>query len=72
MVLEADYLRLLNSQTLNRFNMHLGTGKIKKDPSDLYGSQESKNNIIINRKILSELVVSDESTFKKVVELATK
>ena len=32
----------------------------------------SKNNIIINRKILSELVVSDESTFKKVVELATK
>lgn len=32
----------------------------------------SKNNIIINRKILSELVVSDESTFKKVVEVATK
>ena len=32
----------------------------------------SNKNIIIDRKILSELVVSDESTFKKVVEIATK
>ena len=30
----------------------------------------SKNNIIIDRKILSELVVNDEATFKKVVEIA--
>ena len=28
----------------------------------------SKNNIIIDRKILSELVVNDEAAFKKVVE----
>lgn len=32
----------------------------------------SKNNIIIDRKILSELVVSDEATFQKVVETAVK
>jgi len=32
----------------------------------------SNKNIIIDRKILSELVVSDEPTFKKVVEIATK
>ena len=30
----------------------------------------SKNNIIIDRKILAELVVNDEVTFKKVVETA--
>ena len=30
----------------------------------------SKNNIIIDRKILSELVVNDEAAFKKVVEIA--
>ena len=32
----------------------------------------SKNNIIIDRKILSELVVNDETAFQKVVETATK
>ena len=32
----------------------------------------SKNNIIIDRKILSELVISDEATFQKVVETAVK
>tara|TARA_B100000945_G_C20302402_1_gene558722 strand:+ start:409 stop:756 length:348 start_codon:yes stop_codon:yes gene_type:complete len=32
----------------------------------------SKNNIIIDRKILSELVVNDETAFQKVVEVATK
>jgi|TARA_B100001741_G_scaffold313580_1_gene320427 large subunit ribosomal protein L20 len=32
----------------------------------------SKNNIIIDRKILSELVVNDETAFQKVVEAATK
>ena len=30
----------------------------------------SKNNIIIDRKILSELVVNDDAAFKKVVEIA--
>jgi large subunit ribosomal protein L20 len=32
----------------------------------------SKNNIILDRKILSELVVTDEVAFQKVVETATK
>ena len=32
----------------------------------------SKNNIILDRKILSELVVTDEIAFQKVVETATK
>ena len=32
----------------------------------------SKNNIIIDRKILSDLVISDEATFEKVVETAIK
>lgn len=32
----------------------------------------SKNNIILNRKILSELAISDSSTFQKVVETASK
>ena len=32
----------------------------------------SKNNIILDRKILSELVVTDEAAFQKVVETATK
>ena len=31
----------------------------------------SKNNIAINRKILSDIAISDEATFKKVVELAS-
>jgi len=31
----------------------------------------SKNNIAINRKILSDLAISDYATFKKVVELAS-
>ena len=32
----------------------------------------SKNNIILDRKILSELVVTDEAAVQKVVETATK
>jgi len=32
----------------------------------------AKNNIIIDRKILSELAVKDSSTFEKIVETATK
>ena len=32
----------------------------------------SKNNIIIDRKILSELAITDDIAFKKVVETATK
>ena len=32
----------------------------------------SKNNIIIERKILSDLAISDDIAFKKVVETATK
>ena len=32
----------------------------------------SKNNIILDRKILSELVVTDKAAFQKVVETATK
>ena len=32
----------------------------------------SKNNIIIDRKILSDLAISDDIAFKKVVETATK
>ncbi len=31
----------------------------------------SKNNIAINRKILSDIAISDEATFKKLVELAS-
>ena len=31
-----------------------------------------KSNIIIDRKILSEIAISDSSTFKKVAETATK
>jgi large subunit ribosomal protein L20 len=31
-----------------------------------------KNNIVINRKILSELAVSDASTFEKIVHTAVK
>ena len=31
----------------------------------------SKNNIVINRKILSDIAISDNTTFKKVVELAS-
>ena len=30
----------------------------------------SKKNIILNRKILSDIAISDNSTFKKVVEIA--
>ena len=32
----------------------------------------SKKNIILNRKILSDMTISDNSTFKKVVETAIK
>ena len=32
----------------------------------------SKNNIIIDRKILSEIAITDDIAFKKVVETATK
>ena len=39
--------------------------------SKLVSALASKN-IIINRKILSELAISDNATFKKVVETATK
>ena len=39
--------------------------------SKLVSGLASKN-IIINRKILSELAISDNATFKKVVETATK
>tara|TARA_B100002019_G_scaffold257379_1_gene241391 strand:+ start:2380 stop:2727 length:348 start_codon:yes stop_codon:yes gene_type:complete len=31
-----------------------------------------KNNIVINRKILSELAISDTSTFEKIVQTAVK
>jgi len=31
-----------------------------------------KNNIAINRKILSELAISDTSTFEKIVQIAVK
>tara|TARA_A100001388_G_C28754028_1_gene493897 strand:+ start:796 stop:1143 length:348 start_codon:yes stop_codon:yes gene_type:complete len=32
----------------------------------------ASNNILINRKILSDLAISDNATFKKVVETATQ
>ncbi len=32
----------------------------------------AKKNIILDRKILSEIAISDSSTFKKVVEIASK
>ena len=38
--LEVDYIKLLNSPTLNLCNMHLEIEKTKKEMLGLYGSQE--------------------------------
>ena len=40
MQLGADLSKQLNKQILNHFNMHLGTGKQKKEALDHYGYQE--------------------------------
>ena len=40
MVLEVDYFELLNNQVLNLFNMHLETGRIKKELLEIFGLQE--------------------------------
>ena len=49
---------------INAGSRHLGISYSK-----LVNSLDRKN-IIINRKVLSEIAVSDESTFKKIVETA--
>jgi hypothetical protein len=40
MVLEADYIKLPNNQTLNQCNMLLEIEKIEKEHLGLYGSLE--------------------------------
>ena len=40
MAQEVDYLKQLNNQILNLFNMLLEIEKIEKEPSGLYGLQE--------------------------------
>ena len=37
MVLEVDYLELLNNLILNLYNMHLEIEKIRKELSELFG-----------------------------------
>ena len=49
---------------INAGSRHLGISYSK-----LVNNLDRKN-IIINRKVLSEIAVSDESTFKKIVETA--
>ena len=59
--------RSFRSLWVSRINA--GSREIGVTYSVLMKSLDSKN-IIINRKILSELAISDNPTFKKVVELA--
>ena len=40
MVQEVDYIKLLNNQISNHYNMHLEIERIKKGLSGLYGLQE--------------------------------
>ena len=89
MVQEVGYIRPLNNQILNLYNMLLETEKIKRNMRSLWisrinaASREhgisyskfinnlSSKNIILDRKVLSQIAVEDSSTFKKIAELAS-
>ena len=60
--------RSFRSLWISRINA--GSRELGTSYSKLVNSM-SKKNIIIDRKILSDLAVSDHQTFKKVVEIAT-
>ncbi len=59
--------RGFRSLWISRINA--GSRQLGISYSKLVNSLDRKN-IIINRKVLSEIAVSDESTFKKIVETA--
>ena len=90
MVLEVDYLELLNNLILNLYNMHLEIEKIRKELLELLwiarinaGARElgvsysvlinslAKKDIALDRKILSDIAISDNATFEKIVKTAT-
>ena len=59
--------RVFRSLWISRINA--GSRELGISYSKLMNSLDTKN-IIINRKILSEIAISDKSTFQKVVETA--
>jgi large subunit ribosomal protein L20 len=61
--------RAFRSLWISRINA--GAREMNISYSKLVSSLDSKN-IILNRKILSDLAISDNPTFKNVVELAIK
>ena len=61
--------RSMRSLWISRINA--AAGDLNITYSKLINSLIS-NNIIINRKILSDLAINDVPTFKKIVEIATK
>ena len=88
MAQEVGSIRPQSNLISNHFNMHLEIEKIKKEAlwisrinsgakelgvtySSLINAMK-KNNILINRKILSDIAINDVSTFEKVVKTALK
>tara|TARA_B100000900_G_scaffold416256_1_gene450623 strand:+ start:7093 stop:7440 length:348 start_codon:yes stop_codon:yes gene_type:complete len=61
--------RSFRSLWISRINA--GSREMGVSYSNLISSLESKN-ILLNRKILSDLAVSDNQAFKKVIETAVK
>jgi large subunit ribosomal protein L20 len=62
--------RKRNFRSLWIARINAGSRELGVTYSKLFNSLSQKN-IILDRKILSDLAVSDNATFKKVVEIAT-
>ena len=67
--METHSLGDLRSLWISRIN---AGSRVMGVPYSVLISGLSKSNILINRKILSDLAVNDESTFEKIVKTAVK
>ena len=70
MLLEIEKIEKRNFRSLWITRINAASKELGVPYSKLVSGM-SKNNIAINRKILSDIAISDEATFKKVVELAS-
>jgi large subunit ribosomal protein L20 len=75
MVLEVDYLELPSNQILNLFRalwiarINAGTREHGVTYSIFMNSLDNKK-IVLNRKILSDIAISDNATFEEIVKTA--
>ena len=70
-VTKANIAKKKHKKVLNSTKGHYGALKTLDVRYSSFIDASKKKNIILNRKILSDIAVNDFETFKKVVKVAT-